>query len=1393
MSFNELVRHGRVTGHSFSRYRCNFCWKKFDKKEDLRDHQNEHYTELDFTVVDHAFDHSVEVLEKVYPDPQTAPKSIDELFERESDVLYSILKGYVVRLRFIAVYFVFTGKFLKRDGAGNTTEILMMPLRSSVYTMVLYHLYQIRSIFSKISQRINERVEDFHSQGSNLVLEHFTAIQLNVVQRTLNGGGTPHNIEGVIVDSDVNMMDNSSFLYEIPRVRKQQLLRRQKRFIVDCKSHIKNGCFLTAFCQGLLPLPSISEPFTAAELNVGGSRYNETMNKIRTEIVTRNLTFPVQIKQLKFFERSNSVHNINLNVFLLEKHGRQRELLPVYLSQNPIKESNRVINLLMVKSSGYLDHVDDESETSESDCDSEDDDRASVESGGTQGSDNGACEGEGENDGEESDGGSVKVVKMKGSGPKFSPQYRFANLRRNAACANNYQHYVFITHFDMFAASMRIIKSGQSYLTNVRHTCPNCLHSLSSALALENHRRRCFKNRPAKIVLPGPDNTHIKFDSFAKMIKQPVFGTVDFEATNRRYEHGGEDLTRQSAETAGSYTKKVAEQQPFCASICIVSSLGKLLEQRIFSATEGQELVRLFYTHLMEIWDIYYPKLNDCPDVPVLSRIEMARHHAATNCYLCGIEFDNDDPRLRKTLDHSHSSLDNAQVLGSCCNTCNINRRRQHKISLFCHNLKGYDQSFILSGLREVDIVRQMREANRMPSGLAENSQHFKVLNIFDFRFVDSFAFLSASLASLAKELPSDHDFPLMKQLQFKGLSLAQIDMSLCVAKSCFPYDYAESYSQLQSCKSFPPIEAFYSQLTCSTISQEEYEHGKRMFRLFQCESLLEYAEVYCLIDTMILLEILVNFREQIYRQYKLDCVHYISGPQLYWDVMLLISKAEIEHVADPEILHLVQEGLRGGLSYVSERFVDIEAESAQNIDSFLYFTDLVNLYGGVLSSHLPVGNYKWLSPDEIALIDWTKQSQDQSTGYIIECDLSYPKSLHEAHAEFPLAPEKYSPPFQEMSPFSQNAFCSVYGRSAATLDPTRAISGPKLCGTFHDKKYYALHYLNLQYYLRKGLVLTKIHRVLSFTQSAFLSDYISQASLDRKYAKSADMKSIIKTRINAIYGKMLALGLDYRNAVFICSKSLLQRYSSDSRFDSFRILGPTCCIFFTKDKSVKLDKPILCGFTVLEKSKLFMAHTYYERLVPALNKPPRVVMSDTDSFILHCFDTPKLEFMKRIQNISDFSNLPKSHPLYDTSNAGIPGFLKCETRGSDMTSVCALRSKQYHFKIKQVPYYIPGRLAEGVISPMAAKCKGLSKAYTHKLKMSDFTDCFKDNGTRVLSMETFHIRSQNFVISTQLKRSLALTAFCNKRFILSCSIHSVPYNSVHIEKYYDKCNICSK
>jgi len=58
------------------------------------------------------------------------------------------------------------------------------------------------------------------------------------------------------------------------------------------------------------------------------------------------------------------------------------------------------------------------------------------------------------------------------------------------------------------------------------------------------------------------------------------------------------------------------------------------------------------------------------------------------------------------------------------------------------------------------------------------------------------------------------------------------------------------------------------------------------------------------------------------------------------------------------------------------------------------------------MSEPLPVRNFRFLSQIEIAEFDLMSIPAYGDMGYIVECDLEYPKNLHDLHSNYPLASE---------------------------------------------------------------------------------------------------------------------------------------------------------------------------------------------------------------------------------------------------------------------------------------------------------------------------------------------------------------------------------------------------
>jgi len=58
-----------------------------------------------------------------------------------------------------------------------------------------------------------------------------------------------------------------------------------------------------------------------------------------------------------------------------------------------------------------------------------------------------------------------------------------------------------------------------------------------------------------------------------------------------------------------------------------------------------------------------------------------------------------------------------------------------------------------------------------------------------------------------------------------------------------------------------------------------------------------------------------------------------------------------------------------------------------------------------------------------------------------------------------------------------------------------------KLVSTFLDRKEYVVHFKNLKLYLKLGMKLKKIHRVLKFRQSNFIAPFSEKCTLARQNA----------------------------------------------------------------------------------------------------------------------------------------------------------------------------------------------------------------------------------------------------------------------------------------------------
>jgi hypothetical protein len=384
----------------------------------------------------------------------------------------------------------------------------------------------------------------------------------------------------------------------------------------------------------------------------------------------------------------------------------------------------------------------------------------------------------------------------------------------------------------------------------------------------------------------------------------PLLGFLDFEAMNIKQKYS---CNKCQSNTCKHRTLTPYAQEAVSFSLVIATRDKEVIHSIKYT---GADAAKVLMKELLDIENdlLSYITKNEMMHI---SDEDEQIFQDAENCWIC-----NKPLRDDRVRDHDHIK---GGFIGAAHNFCNLQRKELKRIPLYCHNLRGYDSHFILRELNDERIVTT--------SALPSNGQKLKAFSINSFHFMDSLDFLQGSLSDIVQQLPKTHDFSILDQ---SGLysSDESSKKKLLLRKGVYCYEWATSLNKLKNTTKLPAYKYFYSKLANRNISPKEYRHAQKVFDVFNCENMQDYTELYCVTDVYLLAEVVFAFRDEIYDETRLDFSHYMSLPQLSFDMMLKLTDEELELMPDPNMILFVESAIRGGHSFINERYASSSADT---------------------------------------------------------------------------------------------------------------------------------------------------------------------------------------------------------------------------------------------------------------------------------------------------------------------------------------------------------------------------------------------------------------------------------------------------------------------------------
>ena len=185
--------------------------------------------------------------------------------------------------------------------------------------------------------------------------------------------------------------------------------------------------------------------------------------------------------------------------------------------------------------------------------------------------------------------------------------------------------------------------------------------------------------------------------------------------------------------------------------------------------------------------------------------------------------------------------------------------------------------------------------------------------------FIDSNEFFKGALDTLASNAEDNNFKYLMSEFPLNKLEILK-------RKEAYLYEGVDSDEKVNYL-SLPRKEYFYSSLrdgkknkNDGSISDEQYLHLQNVSDTFNFNKFEDFQS-YLKEDELLLAYVFEEFISTSLRYYVLDPSHYFRTPGLSWGAMLKITKIEWDKISDPDNYIFFEKRIRGGISYIYERY----------------------------------------------------------------------------------------------------------------------------------------------------------------------------------------------------------------------------------------------------------------------------------------------------------------------------------------------------------------------------------------------------------------------------------------------------------------------------------------